>query len=119
MTSELDDAIKKSRERLEVEPAEIKENRSAALDVLERYYLVRPQVARVELTLALAVIGLSVAIFGRFTHDPWGNAVADVIYICSVLGLEHIWILRWRFSLYGSFRALDAARYEQEHNAES
>jgi hypothetical protein len=108
------DVIARSRARLDVEPPAGAQLYRRAIDLLELYYVKRPNTLRVAATLALALAGLALSIVSQDEAHASFKAYAYVLYLTSLVVLEGLVAFVWRARLYGGVRPLAAAKHELE-----
>ena len=110
------DAIAKSRVRLDEESPKDASLYRAAIDLIEAYYLKRPNTARVAGTLVLALSGLSLSIIFRRGNHANLDAYSYITYLLSVLLLEGAVAFLWRAKLYAGIHPLAVSKREAERN---
>jgi hypothetical protein len=109
-------ALSGSRDRLKeegVETAGTDVMYSAALDCLERYYILRPHVYRFIALLTLAGFGLVAACYGTFRSSVAARTTAYIAYIFAIFVFEEVVITRWRLRFYADLRSLSTALSER------
>jgi len=109
---EMDKAIRGSRRSLKDEPKHKRDTIGGALDILDSYYLRRPNMLRVWTSFGLAVLGLIFSIVAFRLGRTIFNTFAYLIFILSIVALEGVLAFRWRFKLYHQVEDLEPAEYD-------
>ena len=113
--NKLMEALRKSRARLD-EGAGLPGAEtlySAALDYIEKYYVLRPHTFRLLTILILAVFGLISACYGAFGGIAGARIASYAVYIFAVLAVEVIIITCWRLRYYSDLHHLAAELSER------
>lgn len=85
-----------------------------ALNVIESYYVVRPNTGRVISTLILSVVGLTLSCIALGHRSGWIEPAAYIIYLLSIALFEGIVAFSWRAKFYRQIHDLNAVRCELE-----
>jgi hypothetical protein len=111
---QMNSAIGGSRKRLQRECPPNGPLYLDAVNLLDSYYLQRPNIERVAATLVLALGGLILSAAPRLGNVRSLSIYAYLLYLFSIIVLEGAVAFFWRWKLYAGIRPLTVARDEAE-----
>jgi len=108
-----------SRKQLAEEPPETAPTWEKAIDVLDTFYLKRPNIERVAGTLVFGVVGLVLSLRARCAPDGKLELYAFFVYSASVVLLEGVVMFFWRGKFYGGIRRVETEWYAYKRRTPS